>query len=189
MIWNKDSGKTASPVVDVIVDEAAKVAAATGTESPVHIRAVAEAVGHYLAESRAASVNSETLLCLAGEALKVVGQGGMAARLALFGTGLVRSQEWVFAGDDLVWVIDLGRIGCSGDACTDLAFYRSLAVVIAAMSEVWDGTGGKGLLGLRNLTAAAPKMGHAGLRQTAEFRKDVTFACVFFLEQQKKARN
>lgn len=189
MIWDSSIRRNSdSPVVRHIVEEALRTAEALGTEPPSHIRAVAEAVDHYLAQGQSPAVTTETLFCLAGEALRAVGESRTAAQLVLFGSGLVRSQEWAFAGEDPVWVVDLGKMGRSGDVCTELAFFRSLAVVTTVLADVWDPTAGMGVLGLKNTSVAARKLGRRGLRAGRKFRAEIAEACEFLLTRQKEIR-
>ena len=120
------------------------------------LKEVAQAVAAFLdAHGRQSGNNSQVLLMLASQALSAIGEGKAARRLYLFGSGMVRPAEWVVTGNDKVWELDLKRMTVRQDDRLELTFFNGLMTVLDAIADVWDETGGQGVLGLRHVCAAA----------------------------------
>ncbi|HOW97250.1 MAG TPA: hypothetical protein P5567_05470 [Kiritimatiellia bacterium] len=64
---------------------------------------------------------------------------GLASRL-------YRSAEW--AGGDRVWILDLGKVGGLPCYRLELLWFPVVRRLIEDMAELWDATGGHGVLGV-----------------------------------------
>lgn len=123
---------------------------------PGGLEEVARAVECFLERNGGdGSVESRHVLMLASQALSSVGEGAAARRLLVFGTGLVRPSEWEVVAGDRMWVLDLRQMTVRADDSLEMVFFGSLNIVLEAMADIWDETGGEGVLGLRNVCAAA----------------------------------
>ncbi|MBT3194412.1 MAG: hypothetical protein HN341_17845 [Verrucomicrobia bacterium] len=100
-------------------------------------------------------VDSGYLVMLASRALSSLGERKAAHRLLVFGSGLVRPSEWEVTGGADVWTLDLRQMTVRDDAALELVFFSSINIVLAAIADVWDGTEGRGVLGLQHVCATA----------------------------------
>ncbi|OGV65592.1 MAG: hypothetical protein A2498_08765 [Lentisphaerae bacterium RIFOXYC12_FULL_60_16] len=123
---------------------------------PHAIEQMAGAVEDFIEDGRTSFlVDSDHALVLASRALDSMGHGMAAKRLLLHGTGLVRPTEWIAAGSDAVWVLDLRRMTVTQDAGLELVFFAGLRLVLESMAEVWDPEQGRGVLGLLHVCSTA----------------------------------
>ena len=95
---------------------------------------------------------------MAAQALKSLGQGGDARRLILFGSGMVRPSEWVVTGDQAIWVLNLKDIALREDASLEIIFFKGIQVVLDSIADVWDASGGDGIMGLKHVCLAASSL-------------------------------
>ncbi len=95
---------------------------------------------------------------LASRALSSLGQGEVAQRLLVYGTGLVTPALWEISRGASMWVLDLRRLTVSSATPLELTLFRCLEVVVSATAEVWDASGGAGLLGLRHVCRTAAEL-------------------------------
>ena len=191
MIWNPASevSARASAVVSQITSEVDAVcgdlmAGACGVDE------IARAVELYLEEYGEGAVDRSHLVMLASHALSTLGEGEVAHRLLLFGTGFVCPSEWEVSGGDAMWIVDLKQITVRQDAALELIFFNCLNIVLDAVAEVWDRTRGKGVLGLRHVSAAASALLNTdNKRDLAGFAREVKEACSNRLEQLRGERD
>lgn len=191
MIWNPDSDVVRHPSA-VVSQIASEVDAVCGDVlgGAGSVEEVARAVELYLEEYGSGAVDSTCLVMLASQALSNLGEGKAAHRLLLFGTGLVRPSEWEVTGGEAMWVVDLKQVTMRQDAPLELIFFNCLNLVLDAIAEVWDGSGGSGILGLRHVSAAASALLNTSKkRDLAAFAKEIKAACVCRLEQLGGQRN
>jgi len=180
-----------SAVVTQIVNG---VADSCGDEPVAHSTEVVElarAVEHFINESGAAdSVQSDHLTILASKALTSIGEMGAARKLVLFGTGMVRPSEWVITGFESAWVLDLRRITVRNDTSLELVFFTNLDTIVNSIADVWDGSDGRGVLGLRHVCAAAASLLGSvdNKKKLAGLALEIKALCSSRLEQIRKVR-
>jgi len=175
----------ATPLAAEIIAEIQAVSSADAPLDGEKIREIARAVEHYVWENMPdGMVASHHLVLLSSRALAAVGAGLQARRLLLFGSGIVRPAVWEAVGQAMIWVVDLKQITLSTDACLELVFFEGLRIVIEAIAEVWDESGGSGVLGLRHVSlAAAGLVGPGGSRKTlAAVAREIKTVCRQILE-------
>jgi hypothetical protein len=108
------------------------------------------------------SLDPQSSCTLMSHALDAAGDRTLARRIRLFGDALVHSASWVTAGNETVWVLDVGRLMLPGDPCMEIALFDRLRVTLATFADVWDSSRGRGMLGLKGLPhAAAHVLGHS----------------------------
>lgn len=165
-----------------------------GDESITHSNdalELARAVEHFLEQTGVEeAVESDRLTILASKALTSIGENCAARRLVLFGTGMVRPSEWVITGFETAWILDLKRMTVRDDGSLELVFFTNLDIILDSIADIWDESGGHGVLGLRHVCAAA-----ASLLGSTEDKKKITglvteikALCSSRLEQIRKAR-
>jgi hypothetical protein len=99
---------------------------------------------------------------LVSHALSAAGDDVLARRLRIFGSSLVYPASWVVTGDQTVWILDVGRLLAPHDPRMEMALFDRFQSALNAFADVWDGTQGRGVLGLKGLSAAARfVLGHA----------------------------
>ncbi len=120
---------------------------------------VARAVQDYLSGPDCQGcADSRALVLMASRAMDAIGETGEARRFWLHGTGLVRPSEWEVVAGDTMWVLDLKQISVFDDAPLELFFFTGLGIIVDTLCEVWDGTGGRGALGLRHVCRTAAEL-------------------------------
>lgn len=88
----------------------------------------------------------------------VAGRGGGECRARSLETwrGLAarvyRPGEW--AGGEPVWILDLGRVEGLPEERVELVWFPVVRRLLAGMAELWDASGGRGVLGLRGVAPA-----------------------------------
>jgi len=100
-------------------------------------------------------VESPYVGTLATRALCSIGEERLARRLLVFGSGLVRRSDWHVAGGEEMLVLDLQRLRIRHEDSLELTLFRSLAVILDAVGDAWDPSGGRGTLGLRHVMSSA----------------------------------
>jgi len=131
-----------------------------------------------------------SLAMLASRALASLGARQAARRLVIHGTGLVRPSEWEVTGEEAVWVLDLRQITLRQEVQLELVFFQCLRFILDSLAEVWDSTGGAGILGLRHVSSTA-KVILGGKKSPAEVETmgtEVKKAVRESLEQIRQAR-
>jgi len=135
-------------------------------------------------------VDSKYVLMLASQALSSIGHDHAARRLLLFGTGLMRPSEWEVTGERAVWALDLREITVRDDAPLELLFFGSLSIILESIADVWDETGGRGVLGLRHVCmAASALLGKKGTRrELSQLSEEIKETCRGKLSQIQQQR-
>ncbi|MBM4144220.1 MAG: hypothetical protein FJ225_11605 [Lentisphaerae bacterium] len=120
---------------------------------------LARAVADYvLREAAAAEPGAGELAALASRALHGLGEGRAARRVLLEGTGMARPAAWDVTGGGAMWILDLRRVLAREDAALEMILFAALGTAVDALAECWDATGGRGVLGLRHVPAAAARL-------------------------------
>ncbi len=138
----------------------------------VQIDELARAVEIYLArQSPVVAVDSADglrgVVLLTSRAVASLGESGVARRLLVHSTGLVRPALWEVLSGRSMWVLDLRHLAVPSDAPLELVLFRSLDMVLRSIAELWDGTHGQGTLGLRRVCRTAAELLQAGTRTPA----------------------
>ncbi len=191
MIWNPQNEVPERPSA-VVSHIAAEVDAVCGDMlgETGAVEEIARAVELYLEELGDGVVDRSHLVMLASHALSSLGEGKTAHRLLLFGTGFVRPSEWEVTGGEAMWVVDLKQIAVRQDTALELIFFNCLNMVLDSVAEVWDGTGGSGVLGLRHVSVAASSLLNTdNKRDLACFAREVKAVCLNRLELLREERN
>jgi hypothetical protein len=68
---------------------------------------------------------------------------------------VVYPASWVVTGSQTVWVLDVGRLMTPHDPRMEMALFERLQSALTTFADVWDGTRGCGVLGLKGLSGAA----------------------------------
>lgn len=193
MIWNlnitPESAKSA--VVAHITAEINEVCGDDLTLDPSKIEELAKAVESYVqGEHDGVSADSRYLVMLASKALTSLGEGTAGRRLLVFGTGLVKPSEWEVTGEDAIWILDLKEMMINEAAPLELIFFSSLAMVIESIAEVWDGTRGQGVLGVKNVlvTALAILGNDSSSKRVASLGAEIKSVCEKKLDQLGRER-
>ncbi len=88
---------------------------------------------------------------LASHALSAVGERQAARRLFLLGTRVVRSGEWMSAGEKPSWILDFRQLAESSPVGLELTLFPALKTILESVADLWDEVSGEGVLGLTNL--------------------------------------
>jgi hypothetical protein len=121
-------------------------------------RAIDLFIGEQQPPAGAAPRDEPYVAMLASRALSSLGEGEVAQRLLVYGTGLVTPALWEVSRGASMWVLDLRRLTVSSEAPLELTLFRCLEVVVTATAEVWDASCGAGLLGLRHVCRTAAEL-------------------------------
>jgi len=193
MIWNTssrfDDGK--SPVVSQITAEIAEICADDLAMDPARIEELAKAVESFIElEHNGEYADSRYIVMLASRALSSIGESAAGRRLLVFGTGLVKPSEWVVTGTDAMWILDLKEMVINESSPLELVFFGSLLIVIESVAEIWDKTGGNGVLGLKNVLVTAEAFLGAGgdAKKAVLMGSEIKLACENKLEQLSRDR-
>ncbi len=92
---------------------------------------------------------------LLSRALEAAGEAPLARRLHLAGSSSVYAASWITAGQDTVWTLDVRNLTSGQAPCTELLAFDRLREMLNAYADVWDGAGGRGVLGLKRLSETA----------------------------------
>ncbi|NQU40712.1 MAG: hypothetical protein HQ523_12220 [Lentisphaerae bacterium] len=123
-------------------------------------RAVECFIEHDCSETR---LDARALVLMTSRGLESVGRAGVARRFLLHGTGLVKPSEWEVSRGDTMWVVDLKQLTVLDGAPLELIFFTGLGIIIETLSDIWDSTQGRGVLGLRNVCSTAEMLlGYGG---------------------------
>ena len=156
MIWNPNNRFTTekSQLVSHITAEIEEVCGDDLEMDKSKIEELAKAVESFLEnEHDGAIADSKYIVMLASRALSSIGEGAAGRRLLVFGTGLVKPSEWEVTGEDSLLVLDLKEMMVRENSPLELIFFSSLGMVLESIADVWDKTGGRGILGLKNVFA------------------------------------
>ncbi len=181
MIWipkNRDEDRR-SALIAHLAGSIAESSIEGLCSDPEQATELAAAIATFLEQQTGSEqgVDAGYLILLAMQAMTSVGDADAARRLMVFGSGLVRPAEWEVTGGGDVWTLDLRRMMLSDDVPMELLFFNTLGMIIDAVAEVWDATGGEGVLGLRHVyDSAVALLGEShspqGLRSIAQEIQD-----------------
>ena len=193
MIWNPEStgDDEKSAIVSHITAEIEEVCGSDLTLDKSKIEELAKAVESFIqGQSDDGTADSRYLIMLASKALSSLGQNSAGRRLLVFGTGLVKPSEWDVTGEDAVWTLDLREMMISDSTPLELVFFGSLGMVIESISEVWDNSEGRGVLGLKNVFSTAVSfLGRdSGGKDLNRLAAEIKTVCEKKLEQLKTER-
>lgn len=162
MIWAPRWRKAGHEDLGTVTEITAQIAQVCGDTYPMNetqIRELARAVAVFVEREYGAAVaDPRSLMLLASRALASIGEKQVARRLLVFGTGLVKPAEWEISGEESMWVLDLRQMTVLSGCELEIVFFRCLDLVIDSIAEVWDGTGGGGVLGLCHVTQSAASL-------------------------------
>ena len=100
-------------------------------------------------------MDARALVLMASRGMDSVGHTGVARRFLLHGTGLVKPSEWEVSHGETMWIVDLKQLTVRDGAPLELIFFTGLGIILETLSDLWDGTQGRGVLGLRNVCGTA----------------------------------
>lgn len=178
MIWNpaQDGRPLSSVTADELADELWSVCGAALSGVGAVLPEVVAAVDAMLAEGNApaGATGGTALAGLAARALHAIGEERAARRLQLLGAGVIRPLPSVLADGGTLWVVDVGPLIRNNRLLMELELIAWLDAVIDCLADVWDGSGGKGTLGLRCGAGPARRRGRgaAGQPLALELRRD-----------------
>jgi hypothetical protein len=150
-----DLREPVSPVVGHLADTLTELCSEHVRFDPEHFGEIAKAVESFLASCGGQYVDSNFLVLLASQALNGAGENAAARRMLILGSGLVVPSEWEVSREKDTWTLDLRRITLPAEARMELTLFTCLTGVLEGFGDVWDGTRGKGVLGLRHVCATA----------------------------------
>jgi hypothetical protein len=136
-------------------------------------------------------VDSASLTRLTSRALIDLGEESAARRFLVYASGLVRPSEWEIRRGHEMWVLDLKQLTVESTSALEIVLFAVLAAVLRSIAELWDGTRGSGVLGLRNLRAASQALvGEAGRgdRKMRQMTKELADWCAHVLETLRAER-
>jgi hypothetical protein len=156
MIWNHGNPSEKEPELLAAMTAEMEASCADGTLTEESLKDILRAVDYYLRrDGGGAAVESRHVVMLVSKAMASLGEAAAARRLLVLGTGLVRSAQWEVSRGNAMWILDLRRMTVKDDLHLDIFFYTCLNMVIDAIADLWDGTGGNGVLGLRHVCETA----------------------------------
>lgn len=152
----------------------------------------AQGVAAILAEQQTVphEVDPHTACTLMSRALEASGESSLARRLHLAGTSSVYAASWITAGRDTVWTLDVRKLAPDNSPCMELVLFERLRVWLTDYADVWDATGGRGVVGLKGLSDVAASIlgtlpaAFASRLLAAELRD----YCASLLDRQRRQR-
>lgn len=208
MIWS--SGALLQKDQDALCDYLAdQIAAASSSFSPSQAREIARGVTAYCSGFMSEQgVSSDYMALLLSRALWCLGEKDLARDLvdrqhldskqvdlflsspegaavsvdtwSLMDSRLVRPSQWDVENQATVWVLDFARIKMAPDDFVELVFLQGLRILLERTAEIWDATGGQGVLGLKGLREwlavrkkAGPRSTRASMEEIGAFCRDV----------------
>ncbi len=216
MIW---SCQRESVGTDWLASYVEEELAGAALERPDAVREIARAVEAFIRDQHPnQALASEYLLLLIARALWAVGEEAAARRFieakgaewrvtpafagaamasdlsvlhwhALLGSRTVRSTSSLVRG--AMWIVDIQRLLDPERVGLELTIFRALNAVMDQVGGVWDCTRGQGILGLRNLDAAASALLDCPrrCRKSSVLVLDIRRQCEQRLRSMKQLRN
>ncbi|GEM_PF-6379455 len=120
-----------------------------------HLVAVASGVADYVCAEVTTAAKGPDLTLLTTRALSATGERELARRLLVLAKGLARRSDWAVAGGNGIWIVDLARLEIGQDDALELTLFASLRHVLVSVAEELQDSGGRGVLGLKNLAHAS----------------------------------
>lgn len=127
---------------------------------------------------------------LLARALQASGEPALARRLHLAGSASVYAASWITAGQDTVWTLDTRKLTETDSPCTELSAFTRLREVLNACADVWDGTCGRGILGLSRLPDVINEIlgRHAAPAERRRLAGEMRDYCAHCLDMQRNQR-
>lgn len=195
MKWLDPTPETALPPDARLKRLVETITEATGKHPPiknVEIEALADALRLAWEERTEPFPDPFRLVQLSARTLGDLGSTAMARQLLLFGSGLAVPATWEISGEHGLWILDVRHLFSGGGNPLELALFRGVTSAVVAMSEVWDGSAGRGMLGLRNLRQSVEILsgcpGPRAKRRQAALIRELLQALHFRLESLGPAR-
>ncbi len=217
MIWR--SGELLQKDQDALCDYlAGQIAAASTSFSPSQAREIARGVTAYCSGFMTEQgVSSDYMALLLSRALWCLGEKDLAMTLVdrqqldsrqaglflsspeggavsvdawnLMDSRLVRPSEWAVENQSTVWVLDFARIKMEPQDFVELVFLQGLRILLERTAEIWDATGGQGVLGLKGLRDWLVVRKKAGPRSVRGLMEEIGAFCrdVMMKNQAKRA--
>ena len=148
--------------------------------SDVQVEELSRAVEIYLSEQNSSlSSNERFVVMLSSQALSSLGEAATARKMLVFGTGLIRPALWEVSGESCMWVLDLRQMTVPSAMSLEMIMFRSLAVILESIADVWDPSEGYGSLGLRHVcqTAAGLLNRDARTKEARELADEIRRHC------------
>jgi hypothetical protein len=181
MIWAPhwaSSREVESPLVGHVAGQIRAICGGRLALTPAQVAELARAVAWFVENDRGGYFTDHRhLAALASRALASVGERVQARRLLVLGTGMVRPAEWIVSGEDSMWVMDLKAMTVLDGPGLELVLFRSLGLVLGSIADVWDKTGGRGVLGLLHVSQTASALTGGSLRETRRLGLEIKDRC------------
>ena len=191
MIWKEAETGGEPGVFDHLVLQIESMCAREYESDIAEAAEVARAVECYVEQDcGGCCADARALVLMTSRGLNSVGKEGVARRFLLHGTGLIKPSEWEVTHGETMWVIDLKQLTVRDGAPLELIFFTGLGIIIEALSDVWDGTRGGGMLGLRHVcgTAEALLGGSGKLADVVSLSDEIQRHCHGRLERLRRQR-
>ena len=193
MILNPELATLSSALTAHLEAEIGEACTGSGMPDQLTIDGIAHAIEFLMGngDETGTMIQSDYLKGLASQALVSLGHTGAARSLVLFGTGMLRPASWEVSGEKDMWILDLKEMTVRADASIELVFFAGLNMVIDSVSDLWDPTGGAGVLGLRHVceTARALLGDNCRKRAANDLGDEIIDACSVRLEKAAAARS
>ena len=182
MIWTASQPSATAAPLEPPVREALARGLDPAHSPAAPIEEIVHSVAAWLHDHRRASSARpparEELSLLTAQALHAVGHPLCARRMALVGSGLVRSSVWAFAAGGTVWTLDLAPLVRRPADRYELPFLVLLRTTLRHLASIWPNDGAPLVLGLRHLRHTVDALlGSAAPRRERE--RQARNICVF----------
>ncbi|TFH17529.1 MAG: hypothetical protein E4H02_02655 [Lentisphaerales bacterium] len=137
------------------------------------------------------SVEDGQLSVMASRALRGLGRHDLAWRVLLFGNGVARKSESLFAGGGRMWVLDMKKLRFPKTGGLEMALFVCVSSVLNCLADAWDVSGGSGALGLKHVeeSEALALGSRVKRRETQRLAREVVAFCSRKLELLQVVRN
>lgn len=135
----------------------------------------------------------QQIIQYSAKALSDIGSETMARRVLVFGSGLVDRCFWQISAGHRMWMLDVGLLFSRTEPLLELTVVMALALVMDSISEVWDESRGRGVLGIRALEELAGRIcadgGRRGQRRRERLADDLLYFIKMRLEAEASSRD
>jgi len=147
-------------------------------------------IEHHLEANGIRDIEDDNMLVMmVAKVLGSIGKDGPARKLFILGSGMLKPAEWEISRGESMWVLDLKTVTLKVDSSLEILFFCSLNVVLDSIVDLWDESGGFGVLGLKNVYSAARAMlGSPDENKTAAFLDEIRDLCESKLQQHARTR-
>lgn len=153
---------------------------------------IAKGVAASLARSASPfSVEDGQLSAMTSRALRGLGREDLAWRVLLFGNGVARKSESLFAREGRMWVVDAQQLWFPKTGGLEMALFICVSSVLNCLADAWDISRGRGALGLKHVdgSAALALGSRAKRRETKRLAREIIAFCSRKLELLQAVRN